>query len=125
MSGIMKFAGTVLKNLIHKPVTENYPQAEREYPERTRGKVSIDISQCVFCTLCAKQCPTGAITVDRAAQTWTIDPFGCIQCRYCVDHCPRKCLSMEQHYTSPSEEKTVETYTKQTTEEKQEEKEHA
>ncbi len=112
MSSIMNFTHTVLKNLFHKPVTLDYPRKKRVYPERTRGKVAIDINQCVLCSLCARQCPTGAITVDRKGQTWSIDRFGCIQCRSCVDHCPRKCLSMEQQYTEPGLEKRTDTYVK-------------
>lgn len=112
MSGIMNFTHTVIKNLFHKPVTLNYPEEERTYPERTRGRVHMDINQCVLCSLCARQCPTGAITVDRKGQTWSIDRFGCIQCRSCVDHCPKKCLSMETNYTQPGPEKVTDTYQK-------------
>lgn len=49
------------------------------------------------------RCPTGAITVDRKAQTWTIRPFSCIQCRRCVDNCPKKSLSMQKEYTEPDQ----------------------
>lgn len=108
----MNFTHTVLKNLFHKPVTLDYPREERTYPERTRGRVCIDINTCVLCSLCARQCPTGAITVDRKEQVWSIDRFGCIQCRSCVDHCPKKCLTMETHYTEPGPQKITESYKK-------------
>ena len=49
---------------------------------------------CVFCTLCAKSCPNGAITVDRANKEWDIDTSLCAQCRICVNKCPKKCLTM-------------------------------
>ena len=96
----MKFTSVALKNLFSKPATRPYPEQPREYPDRTRGHVEVDIDTCVLCSLCARKCPTGAITVDRAAKLWEIERFGCIQCGCCVETCPKKCLSMKQSYTA-------------------------
>lgn len=109
---IMTFTRTVLHNLCSKPATRLYPQQPRVYPQRTRGHISIDFGTCIFCGLCSKRCPTGAITVDRAEKTWSIERFGCIQCGYCVESCNKKSLSMQQDYTEPGTEKKVDTYTK-------------
>ncbi len=109
---MMPFTKTVLKNLFSKPVTRMYPQQPREYPQRTRGHIGIDIDACVLCGLCSKKCPADAITVDRAARTWSIQRFGCIQCGYCVESCPKKCLSMLQSYTPPAGEKHTDTFEK-------------
>lgn len=51
--------------------------------------------ECVYCTLCAKKCPEGAITVDRAAKTWSVDHDKCTKCGTCVSVCPKKTLSFE------------------------------
>ena len=53
-----------------------------------------DPAKCVYCTLCAKKCPAGALTVDRAAKTWTLDEDKCIACGTCHDVCPKKCIIM-------------------------------
>ena len=103
---LLTFTKTELRNLFSKPATRLYPQQPREYPERTRGHIENDIDACIFCGLCSRRCPTGAITVDRAARTWSIRRFSCIQCGYCVEGCPKKCLSMNQSYTQPGAEKT-------------------
>lgn len=50
---------------------------------------------CVYCTLCAKVCPAGAIEVDRAAKTWKLEKPKCVQCGICVTKCPKKCLEMK------------------------------
>ena len=110
---IMNFTKTVLHNLTSKPATRPYPQQPREYPQRTRGHIAIDMDTCVFCGLCAKKCPTGAITVNRAEKTWSIERFGCIQCGACVESCNKKSLSMMQSYTEPDSSKKVDTYTQQ------------
>lgn len=109
---IMPFAKTVLKNLVSTPVTRNYPYTPREYTDRTRGHIAINMDTCVLCGLCAKKCPANAITVDRAARTWSIERFGCIQCGYCVVSCAKKSLSMENNYTEPDSTKKTDTFVK-------------
>ena len=47
---------------------------------------------CVYCGACAKVCPVGAITVDRAEKIWTIDRDKCINCGRCVKVCRRAAL---------------------------------
>lgn len=106
---LLTFAKTELRNLFSKPATRPYPQQERVYPQRTRGHIENDIDTCVFCGLCSKKCPTGAITVNRAEKSWSIHRFSCIQCGYCVESCPKNCLSMHQSYTQPAGKKTVDT----------------
>jgi len=108
---MMNFTKTVLHNLCSKPVTRPYPQEPREYPQRTRGHIAVNIDTCIFCGLCSKKCPTGAITVNRAEKTWSIERFGCIQCGSCVENCHNKSLSMMQSYTQPDAVKNVDTYT--------------
>ena len=108
----MKFTRTALKNLFSPPVTRPYPEQPREYSERTRGHVEIDIDTCILCGLCSRKCPTGAITVNRAEKTWRIERFDCIQCGCCVETCPKKCLTMKNAYTRPGAEKTSDTFLK-------------
>ena len=115
----MNFAGTVLKNLVSKPVTTSYPATPREYPERTRGHVVINIEDCIMCGMCQRNCPPNAITVDRAAGTWKIQRFDCVQCGYCVVNCPKKCLSIVPGYPEPGDMKKEDTYTKPAPEKKE------
>ena len=51
---------------------------------------------CIYCTLCAKNCPQEAITVDRANKTWEVDHEKCVQCGICVSKCPKAALSFEE-----------------------------
>lgn len=112
MSQFMSFTKTALRNLVSKPVTTEYPAVPKEYPERTRGHVEIEIEDCIFCGLCMRSCPPRAITVDRSGTTWGISRFDCVQCGYCVEKCPKKCLTIVPGYTEPQPEKSVETIKK-------------
>ncbi|MCD7722669.1 MAG: 4Fe-4S dicluster domain-containing protein [Clostridiales bacterium] len=108
----MKFAKTAMKNLFSKPATEGYPFKEREYPERSRGHIEIDIDKCIMCSMCQRKCPSGAITVDRGAQQWSIDRMACVQCANCVNSCPKSCLSIVPGYTPPAAEKVRDIFKK-------------
>ena len=111
-SSILNFTGTLLKNLMSKPVTKNYPEEPAVYPERTRGHIEIDIDQCISCGLCVRNCPPRCIVVDKGEGTWTINRFDCIACGYCASKCPKKCLSLVPGYQKPGREKASVTYRK-------------
>lgn len=102
----LTFAREMLKNLFSPPVTTEYPLKPKQFVPGVRGKVVNNIDNCIFCGMCQRNCPADAITVDRVARTWTINPFSCVQCRGCVENCPKKCLSMEEHYTDPATAKS-------------------
>lgn len=99
-----------LKSLFSKPATKLYPIEQPGYFPATKGHIVVDPDRCRYDGLCAMQCPTGAIEVDRAQNTWSIDRFKCIQCRNCVEVCPEKCLSMANTYAEPGSEHYMEVF---------------
>ena len=108
----LKIGNMIMRSLFKKPATLMYPIRPRIWAERTRGRIEIDIDNCIFCGICSRKCPTDAITVVKADKSWAISRMGCIQCSCCVDVCPKSCLVNEAGYTEPGTEKVVDTFVK-------------
>ena len=84
----------VVKNLFRGPATRRYPYESRSPFPGERGVIVMpDESKCIFCGLCAKKCPSHAISVMRTPEKkWVYERFRCILCGACVEACPKKCL---------------------------------
>lgn len=104
-----KIGKMILRSLFGKPATLMYPVKPAKRTEWTRGHMTINIDNCIFCGLCQKKCPTNAITVDRNAGTWSIERMKCIQCNACATACKKDALHMDPAYTAPSQQKIIDT----------------
>jgi len=91
-----------LKWALTKPPTSRYPFEPRRPIPGSRGQLVFTKDNCVYCTVCAKKCPTGALLVNRAQKKWAIDRLRCISCGYCVDVCPKKSLSLSTQHGHPA-----------------------
>ncbi len=99
-----------LKWALRKPPTSGYPFEPRRPFARSRGRLAFTRDNCVFCTVCAKRCPTGALNVNRAQKRWAIDRLLCISCGYCVEVCPKKSLELTVAHGTPALTKDREYY---------------
>ena len=78
---------TALANILRPRFTQRYPKAKPILPEDFRGKLYHDKSKCIYCGLCEKYCPSGAIKVDVKKKTWTHDLGKCLFCGQCEETC--------------------------------------
>jgi ech hydrogenase subunit F len=99
-----------LKWSVTKPPTSRYPFEPRRILSGSRGKLIFTKDNCVYCTVCAKKCPTGALVVTRAEKKWVIDRLRCISCGYCVEICPKKSLALSTEHATPAVTKTKEVF---------------
>ena len=109
----LKIGSMIMRSLGKKPATLMYPVIPREWKERTRGRIEIEVDKCIFCGICARKCPSDAIKVERDTKTWIIERMGCVQCSSCVEACPKDCLLNVACYTSPDTEKLVDVFVKE------------
>ena len=64
------------------------------------GKVTLDVSKCTGCGLCALDCPTRALAISINEETdvyqLLFNHSLCIPCSQCIEACPEQCLYLER-----------------------------
>lgn len=91
----------VLQSFAKKPATTRYPYESSGMPKNFRGKIKFSSSRCIGCKLCMRDCPSGAITVNKIGEGQfeaEFDLAKCIYCAQCVDSCLKKALEYTEEF---------------------------
>lgn len=88
----------VLKNMLKKPFTKDYPKKKTKVAKAFRGVIEVDRPKCIGCYLCQINCPTGAIVVNKKTKKAEVDMGLCILCSLCAEVCPVKCIHFRNEY---------------------------
>lgn len=90
-----------MRSLFKKPATVSYPYAKAEKPEHFRGKLLFDPTKCIGCKMCMRDCPAGAIEIEKVGDKQfraVVRLDKCIYCAQCVDSCSRNALSSTREF---------------------------
>ncbi|MGB9778622.1 MAG: 4Fe-4S binding protein [Candidatus Bathyarchaeales archaeon] len=98
----------VLVHLFKKPATRKYPEEKPHVPAGFRGRQVFDISLCISCGLCARDCPAKAIEMvevdGKLRPLFHLDR--CIFCYQCAESCPRNAIKSSEIFELASMNKS-------------------
>jgi formate hydrogenlyase subunit 6/NADH:ubiquinone oxidoreductase subunit I len=98
----------VLSHVFKKPATGKYPFVKAEVPEGFRGKQVFDITLCISCGLCSRDCPAKAIEMvevdGKRRPLFHLDL--CIFCYQCAESCPRNAIKSSLIFELASTDKS-------------------
>lgn len=98
----------VLSSIFKKPATGKYPFTKCVPAEGFRGKQVFDISLCVSCGLCSRDCPANAIEMvefeDKKRPIFFLDR--CIFCYQCAESCPRNAIKVTDFFELATTDKS-------------------
>lgn len=89
-----------LTNLFKKPQTIDYPVTPLVKDKDYRGLIEYGEESCIYCMMCEKACPPGAILFvktdtpsenekNKKGLEYNYNPYLCIYCGECVRACPK------------------------------------
>jgi formate hydrogenlyase subunit 6/NADH:ubiquinone oxidoreductase subunit I len=104
-----KIAKEAFSNLFKKRVTEKYPAVPAHVADGFRGKQVLNLSNCISCGLCARECPSNAIemVVIDGKKRPLIHLDKCVFCYQCADTCPRKVFETSKFFELAATDKST------------------
>jgi NADH-quinone oxidoreductase subunit I len=92
-----------------KTFTEHYeyPELPLQVAPRYRGFHRYDLTSCIACERCARDCPVGCIYIGKERAegkkgfritNFTVDYTRCLVCGICTESCPMDCIFMGSSY---------------------------
>ena len=95
-------------HIFTKPATCKYPFVKPQLADDFRGQQVFDISLCVSCGLCSRDCPAKAIEMvdveGKKRPQFLLDR--CVFCYQCAESCPRNAIKSSVIYELATTDKS-------------------
>lgn len=108
MARVSPILREVLAHIFKKPATQKYPEVKPKVPSGFRGKQIFNISLCIGCGLCSRDCPAKAIEMvdveGKMRPLFHLDR--CIFCYQCAESCPRGAIKSSEIFELASASKS-------------------
>jgi NADH-quinone oxidoreductase subunit I len=84
-----------------------YPELPLKVAPRYRGFHRYDLTSCIACERCARDCPVGCIYIGKERKpprkgfqisSFTVDYTKCLLCGICTESCPSDCIFLGSSY---------------------------
>ena len=98
------------RNLFKARPTTSYPYLDKkkiDMPDGFRGRVTLNRTLCIGCTLCEKDCPAAAIEIiiDTKGKRPIFFLDRCMFCGQCKETCPVKAIDFTKEFENAAYER--------------------
>lgn len=98
----------VIRSLLQPRTTVAFPFGPLDLNDAYRGRVIVDIDACRACGLCARDCPTGGLTVERfngGGVRLVLREDLCANCGQCEESCPRGAIRLAAAFVPATDDR--------------------
>jgi formate hydrogenlyase subunit 6/NADH:ubiquinone oxidoreductase subunit I len=78
--------------------------------KRSKGFISVNTYKCSLCSICAKECPSGAISIDYNNLALKVDYAKCMSCGSCTRMCPEEAIMFSKEFEGAAKKDDVFVY---------------
>ena len=98
----------LIRAFLNGPETVDFPFGPEQIPPGFRGRVVVNEENCRGCSLCVRDCPTGALELTRSnKQEYKLDyrPDRCAYCGQCELSCNFDAIYLVSNYVKATQDR--------------------